>query len=333
MAWIDQKTGDVVVRLAFDGASSAGKTTNLQRLHTQLLSARHGELVSPETTGRETAFFDWREFDGGYVDGRRLRVQIISLPGQPSRLHRRRHLLGLADGVVFVVDADPARHDVNVAMARELRAVQSWRDFALVVQQNKVDVGRLEPVAVLDALALPKDTPVIDATAADDVGVIRTFLALSQLVTARVREDLAVGTLAVVDGIADAGQLHEQLRALDSASRPPIPSLEDLVEVWPEASSSMAATAFALALPTVRAAWTSPESQTWQGGGHVIETQPSWSCETEADAGVVFDEVVAQQRRWKLDDSRVVALCREAGFCRVWVITVDQPTWPPTAVN
>lgn len=320
MAYIDERSGDVVVRLAWDGASSAGKTTNLQRLHAQLLSGRPGDVISPETTGRATAWFDWRELNGGIIDDRRVRLQLISVPGQPSRLHVRRHLLGLADGVVFVVDADPQRHDVNVAMARELNAMHEQRGFELVVQQNKIDLGHRAAEAILRDLALPADTLVVDAHANDDVGVSRTFLAISQRVTARVRADLAGGVVAVGAGLDDV-QLHGQLRALDDEARPPLPRLTDIIEAWPSTSASVAvaSSSFAQATPVAASA-----GHLWHGGGHVIDTAPSWSCETDAEAKAVFDVVVTQQRRALLAGPAapppVVLLCRDAGFFRVWLL-------------
>jgi len=318
MAYIDERSGDVVVLLAWDGASSAGKTTNLQRLHAQLLSGRAGEVISPETTGRATAWFDWRELSGGIIDDRRVRLQLISVPGQPARLHVRRHLLGLADGVVFVVDADPHRHDVNVAMARELNAMHEQHGFALVVQQNKIDLGHRAADTILRDLALPADTLVIDAHANDDLGVSRTFLAISQLVTARVRGDLASGAVAVGAGLDDV-QLHRQLRALDAEARPSLPQRADIIEAWPSMSSSMASSPFSLAAPVTASA-----GHLWQGDGHVIETAPAWSCETDVEAKAAFDVVVSQQRRALLADPAapppVVLLCRDAGFFRVWLL-------------
>ncbi|HEY1100129.1 MAG TPA: GTPase domain-containing protein [Myxococcota bacterium] len=333
MAYIDQETGDVVVRLAFDGASAAGKTTNVRQLHERLFGARPGELTSPDSVDRETLFFDWRELDAGMVQGRKLRLQVISLPGQPSRLHRRRHLLGLADGVVFVVDADPDRHGVNVAMARELRAVRAWRDFVVVVQQNKVDLARRAADVLLGELGLPDSTPVVDANAAGGQGVSATFLAAARLLTERLREDLDIGTIAVRNGGADADRVLAELRELDRSERPSLPMRDDIIAVSPTSTLTLAATVFSLASPVPAQAWTTVEAQLWRGGGHIVETSPAWSCETIDEARAVFAAVIGRRQRWKLADVGVVALCREGGFFRIWAIGRDDFAWTPPTIH
>jgi signal recognition particle receptor subunit beta len=330
VAHIDLDTGDIVVRLAYDGASSAGKTTNVQRLHAQVLSARPGDIVSPATTGRETVFFDWREFDGGYLQNRRIRVQLLSLPGQPSRAHRRRHLLSIADAVVFVVDAEAARHDVNIAMAALLAQARAHRPFPVVVQRNKIDLAppSLQHDDLLASLQLPADTPVVDANAIADVGVTETFLLACRLMTAAIRD--RVSTLPVVDARVTAETLHAELVELDAAVRPPLPSPTQHLRCWPPSAAVDVMAAFAAALPSARLRWASSAARGWSGNQHIIETLPAWAWETRSDADEAFDEVVAQQERWQLEDSRRVVLCREGGFYRLWLLTRDLPTWPPS---
>lgn len=330
MAHIDLDTGDIVVRLAYDGASSAGKTTNVQRLHAQLLSARPGDVVSPATTSRDTAFFDWREFAGGYLGNRRLRVQLLSLPGQPTRAHRRRHLLSIADAVVFVVDATAERHDVNVAMAAQVVQTRAHHAMPVVVQRNKIDLAAapLDASSLLASLQLPADTPVVDANATADVGVTETFLLACRLMTAAVRD--RVGKLPVVEARVTAEALHAELLELDAAVRPPLPVPTQHLRCWPASAAVDVAAAFAAALPSARLRWASSSARGWSGNQHIIETLPAWAWETRAEADEAFDVVVAQQERWQLEDSRRVVLCPEGGFYRLWLLTRDLPTWPPS---
>lgn len=329
MAHIDLDTGDLVARVVYDGASSAGKTTNVQRLHAQLLSARAGDLVSPETIGRETVYFDWREFAGGLLEGRRLRVQLLSLPGQPSRAHRRRHLLSTADAVVFVVDATAERHDVNAAMASSLMQLRALHPMPLVVQRNKIDLAAepLEHQLLLRALQLPADTPVIDANATADIGVTEAFLLACRLMTSALRERL--DSLPASGVGATAGALHAELLEVDATARPLLPGPTHHVRCWPEQVGPEVRAAFAAAVPSARLRWPS-SARGWAGNGHIIETLPLWAWETRAEADAAFDEVVAEQVRCELEDSRRVVLCREGGFYRLWLLTRDLPTWPPS---
>ncbi|MBX3250862.1 MAG: hypothetical protein KF901_27030 [Myxococcales bacterium] len=115
MAYIDSRTGELVLRVVYDGAPSAGKTTNVRRLHDGLLATRPGALESPGTEGRQTEWFDWRDFFGGYLEGFPLRCEVLTVPGQAQRSRRRAAILTEADCVVLVLDgARPGSHRASL---------------------------------------------------------------------------------------------------------------------------------------------------------------------------------------------------------------------------
>lgn len=215
MAHLDSRTGEVVIRVVYDGAPRAGKTTNVRMLHESLLAQRAGELVSPGSSDRQTQFFDWRDFDGGFVEGRRLRCQILSVPGQPDLAHRRRHLLATADVVILVVDADPAELDRSRAIVRSLSATLGDAQVPLVVQLNKLDLGG--PLTVADVAAtlrLPESTPALGAEACHGIGVADTFLTAVRLALDGVRPRLVQGSLVSRDSPTNAAELHASMRHL-----------------------------------------------------------------------------------------------------------------------
>jgi signal recognition particle receptor subunit beta len=192
MPHIDKRSGDIVVRVVYDGAPEAGKTTNVVALLGTIPLQRRGALSSPETTGRRTEFFDWLDFAGGFVDGRRLRCQLVSVPGQPSLLHRRRYLLETADAVVFVADSSPGLVDVNRAdlatLCRVLDRVGVKPPVGIILQANKQDLpGALSPPELLSALHAPEGTHTIAAVATSGSGVLETFVLATRMATDRVR--------------------------------------------------------------------------------------------------------------------------------------------------
>lgn len=69
---------DIVVRVVYDGASGAGKTTNLAQLVESFSPQRRGELASPRQRGERTLWFDWLYFNGGVVGGHPLRAQLVT---------------------------------------------------------------------------------------------------------------------------------------------------------------------------------------------------------------------------------------------------------------
>ena len=184
MAYIDPDTGELTLRIVYDGAPSAGKTTNVRVLHETLFSARQGSLESPGSSGRITEFFDWRALDGGYLDGRPVRLHVLSVPGQWAQRTRRRLLLRSADAVCFVADASAVRVPMQARMMASLRAIVPDVDAKLVVQVNKTDLPDALPPALLTAaLGLPPATRTVAARAEENVGVTETFLMAMKLAT------------------------------------------------------------------------------------------------------------------------------------------------------
>src|SRR5687767_2395674 len=100
MAVIDSTQDALVVRIVYDGPPMAGKTTSLRTLAAKLGSP----LQTPAEIDGRTLYFDWLDYTGGLFEGRRIRCQIVSVPGQASLASRRRALLETADAVVFVSD-------------------------------------------------------------------------------------------------------------------------------------------------------------------------------------------------------------------------------------
>ena len=69
MVSFDPKSNAYVLRIAFDGPSNAGKTTSLRSFAEQV----DRPTWTPAEDGGRTLYFDWASFEGGSVDGRKLR--------------------------------------------------------------------------------------------------------------------------------------------------------------------------------------------------------------------------------------------------------------------
>jgi signal recognition particle receptor subunit beta len=182
----------LVVRLVYDGPPRSGKTTSLRALAGSL-SRPH--LSQEEAEGR-TLYFDWVEYIGGTFEGRPIRCQIVSVPGQRALARRREELLTSADAVIFVTDTTGA----GIAEAAE--SMSSLHTFlagrpgprpGLIVQANKRDQPDALPLDTLRARLACNGTAVIESVATEGVGIRETFVFAVRLALDRVRERLAAG--------------------------------------------------------------------------------------------------------------------------------------------
>ncbi len=307
MAYLDARTGELVIRVVYDGAPSAGKSTNVRRLHEGLLATREGALESPDSVGRRTEWFDWREFFGGYVEGIPLRCELLSVPGQRSLAARRAHVLAEADAIVLVLDATrPETHRESLdALVATGAAVDG-----LVVQLNKSDrVNELDPDAARQGLTL--EVPVVVASAERDEGVSATFLAAVRVATTRARRAIAEGTLATRARARGADALRDELRERE---RPTLPTAWRLV--GDATYEPTARRVVPRAVPsTERRAWAPLDAHEWEGAGHVVHHRAEWVFETPEAAERELLELVGPHRVVLID-----------GRGRAFVLTRDAPT-------
>jgi signal recognition particle receptor subunit beta len=350
MAHVDSRTGDVVLRVVYDGCPYAGKTTNLARLCDRITLVRRGPMSSPDSRGPRTEYFDWVEVTGGYLGGRRVRSQVVSVPGQPELLHRRRYLLDAADVVVFVIEATASGAAAAADSLAALRRIVGRLGEAggapvrVVIQANHQDrPDALAPDELRARLGLEPGDPVIAAQAVATIGVIETFTIAVQLAVARARALIDGGRL-VSEASATADTLHAALRqhaveaerAAEPALLPPPP--EPLPPppvdvpaglVWPPVRGRATLAELAgcrLAPVTPRRRWAGPGVLEAAGDGWIAHVGPLL---LDLDAvrlrllALVQDQVrlgAAAPAR------RVIAAAEAPGGWRIWVVTAALPT-------
>lgn len=220
MATLDPGTDAVVIRIVYDGAPMAGKTTSMRALGRGLASA----VVSPAEIGGHTLYFDWLDYTGGLFEGRRIRCQIISVPGQTTLAPRRRRLLESADAVVFVGDSTPAGFAVDRGYLSGVRSVLdslAGPPVGIVFQANKRDCPDAIPIenvrTMLDELSLR--VAVIESVATDGSGVREAFVFAVRLALDRVRDLMRTGELTTTPPAVNSGQdLLEELKRSERGS-------------------------------------------------------------------------------------------------------------------
>ena len=228
MPHIDGRSGEIVIRIVYDGAPEAGKTTNVLELATLISLQRRGAARSFANDDGRTEFFDWLDFSGGYLDGRRVRCQLVSVPGQSDLLHRRRYLLESADAIVFVTDSRPEAFDAAAANLRATLRIaenQTHIPVGIILQANKQDLPRaLPPDEVARQLGLEGAGAVVGAVASTGEGIMQTFIVAVRVATDRVRalllrEDLGAFQLADIS----PDSLHAAMLDVSADNRPAPP--------------------------------------------------------------------------------------------------------------
>ncbi|MBX3207303.1 MAG: GTPase domain-containing protein [Labilithrix sp.] len=178
MAVFDPSEQRICVRVVYDGAAGAGKTTNLRQLGGHFAAQRTTEVSSPAELRGRTLYFDWLQIAAGAVCGFPLICQVISVPGQAAFTARRRHLLAAADVVVFVCDSSRSavRRALDALLLADELILPTGEPMPVVIQANKQDrVDAIDGKALLAAVQRPS-VHVVEAIATEGIGVLDTFV-------------------------------------------------------------------------------------------------------------------------------------------------------------
>lgn len=191
MGTADRDAHEIHGKVVYFGPTGAGKSANLAFIQRKLKREHRGELVK-QTARDGVTTYDVLPVSLGAVRGYKTSIQIATVPGAPQAAAIRKELLRDVDGIVFVADLRPERHDATLAAASELRRLISSQgrkleDVPLVLQFNRrdqVDENAVERLHRKLGLA----GACFEAVASEGTGVLQTLTTLSKLVLAELRK-------------------------------------------------------------------------------------------------------------------------------------------------
>ena len=193
MGEVNRAAKEIRAKIVYFGSSDAGMTANLETIHRKLKKQHRGELRVMRVPKDRKAAYEVLPVDLGEVRGFSTAIQIYSVPGAPKHKEIRGHILDEdVDGIVFVADLRPERHDATVAALKELQVLlkrngRRLDDMPLVVQYNRRD---LVDESALDALHRRlglKPAAYFEAVASEGTGVLQTLTTLSKVTLSEIR--------------------------------------------------------------------------------------------------------------------------------------------------
>jgi mutual gliding-motility protein MglA len=218
MAQIDFQRREIAVKLVYYGPALSGKTTNLQALHQRLDPRKRGHLLTLDTKDDRTLYFDLLPLSVKSATGVTVKVKLFTVPGQVIHNTTRRIVLQGCDGVVFVADSRIAGTQNNnesfVNLKQNLRENGiDPKSIPIVLQFNKRDMPGIRSDADLAKLASRGSEPVYAAVALTGLGVVETFLGLTDAVWLSLEKKLGIGSTHGVGRDELLGTLAGQLGA------------------------------------------------------------------------------------------------------------------------
>ena len=190
MAVFNARKREIECKLVYYGPGRCGKTTNIESIGKSYRKQAESEMVSINTEGDRTLFFDFLPMGLGKIKGCEVRVQLYTVPGQVKYASTRKLVLKGVDGVVFVADSMKVRREKNMLSLKDLQ--QNLKDYGLnifkvplIMQYNNRDLGK-EGIPIMSVKQMDQDlnrqlkVPAFEASALTGDGVGPTLKAALQ---------------------------------------------------------------------------------------------------------------------------------------------------------
>lgn len=195
MPEIDEAGQRLTFKLVYYGPARSGKTTNLMRLHDLVAPQLKGELMTLETQGDRTLFFDLLPLGFKAPSGLLIRFRVFTVPGQVAHDGTRKAVLSRSDGVVFVADSQTTEETNNAESFRNLaencgRVGLDFENLPVVVQFNKRDLPAIVTEQEIRSRWAGASWPLTFATALSGAGVAETFELLLRALFRRLAAEL-----------------------------------------------------------------------------------------------------------------------------------------------
>ena len=200
MAIFNAKNRIIECKLVYYGPGRGGKTTNLEYIHKAFKKQTTADMVSIDTKGDRTLFFDFLPMGLGKIRGCDVKVQLYTVPGQVKYASTRKMVLKGVDAIVFVADSLEIRRKANMLSLKDLQqnlAEQNMSIFnvPLVLQYNKRDLAEQDmPIVPMEVMERDLNSklkvPSFPASALRGTGVGDSLKACLKLTLHHLQEEL-----------------------------------------------------------------------------------------------------------------------------------------------
>jgi small GTP-binding protein len=190
MALINLSKREIYCKIVYYGPGRCGKTTNLLYIYNAISNQARGKMITIETKGEKTLFFDLLPLYLGQINGFNIRIQLYTVPGQTIYKATRKLVLKGVDGLVFVADYLKIRHEKNMESFQNLRRDLleynlTLEEIPIILQFNKCDLVPT-PIPTLTKEELETDlnrelkTKIFETAAIKGIGVFETLKEISK---------------------------------------------------------------------------------------------------------------------------------------------------------
>lgn len=197
MSTINFAKKELHCKIVYYGPGLSGKTTNLEYIHEHVKKENRSDMVSLNTQGDRTLFFDFLPLQSYVFQGFKTRFHLYTVPGQVMYNATRKLVLQGVDGIVFVADSQKSKTEENRESFANLKENLSdyninLTDIPYILIYNKRDLPNIVSVSILDFLLNrgKVKVPSLETVAIKGIGVFKALNLISRMVLVKLRDEI-----------------------------------------------------------------------------------------------------------------------------------------------
>ncbi len=197
MAFVNYNNKEITVKIVYYGPALSGKTTCLQYTYASKEYKKKGKLITLDTDGDRTLFFDFLPIEIGKLGDYSIKMQLYTVPGQVAYDTTRKLVLQGSDGVVFVADSQVVMREQNSASFQNLKDNLkankiSFEEIPLIFQYNKRDLKEILPIEVLNKDLNPDNKPFFPTIGTTGENILEALHTIMKMVIIYLKNKLSI---------------------------------------------------------------------------------------------------------------------------------------------
>ncbi|HUU04794.1 MAG TPA: GTPase domain-containing protein [Patescibacteria group bacterium] len=197
MAFVNYNNKEITAKIVYYGPALSGKTTCLRYIFNCDEVDNKGKLITLDTDGDRTLFFDFLPMEIGKLGNYSVKIQLYTVPGQVAYDTTRKLVLQGADGVVFVADSQVILREQNVESFTNLKKNLKlnnlqFEKIPLIFQFNKRDLKEILPISALNKDLNPDNKSFFPTVATNGENVLEGLHAIIKLVILHLKNQLSI---------------------------------------------------------------------------------------------------------------------------------------------
>ena len=197
MAFVNYNNKEITAKIVYYGPALSGKTTCLRYIFNCEAVENKGKLITLDTDGDRTLFFDFLPMEIGKLGNYSIKIQLYTVPGQVAYDTTRKLVLQGADGVVFVADSQVILREQNIESFTNLKKNLKlnnlqFEKIPLIFQFNKRDLKEILPISSLNKDLNLDNKSFFPTVATNGENVLEGLHAIIKLVIMHLKNQLSI---------------------------------------------------------------------------------------------------------------------------------------------